>query len=365
MKVIRLLAIVLILLTNQLGAQELPTVDTTIFKVASEMPRFPGCEQLDTTMAAKMECSQASLLNFMYSNIQYPLEARQEGIEGTVVISFVVEKDGFISNPNVMKDIGGGCGQEALRVALAMNSAMADAGLRWIPAKKDGQSIRMQYNLPIRFKLKDPPDFVMVGIDTVYVEMDDSLNYKGGNEALSTFLKSKLKYPSSLKDSCFVGAMDVKVLVFPDGMVKVLDVSDYFDLGFDFQFEAIQAATATFGNWDPATLRGRKVPTTYDFMVEFLPEESRCQQSIMDYEKAQVFADEGLALFNEGNEEGGIEKLTEAITLFPENANYRYIRGQAYMSLEKMEEACEDFTMVKKVLSISLVNNLLPIICNQ
>jgi TonB family protein len=365
MKVIKLLAFLLMLFPILGEAQELPTIDTTIFKVAEEMPRFPGCERLDTTLAAKTECAQASLMSFMYSNIRYPLEARQNGNEGMVVLSFVVEKDGFISNPTIIKDIGGGCGEEALRVAQGMNSAMADAGLRWIPAKRNGKPIRMQYNLPVRFKLEAPPEYVMVGIDTVYVEMDDSLSFKGGEEALSTYVKSKLKYPSNYRDSCFIGAMDMKVLVDPEGIVKVLDVSDYFDLGFDFQFEAIQTATSTFGQWNPATLRGRNVPTSYDFLVEFIPEKSKCPQAISDYEKAQILADEGLALFNEGNQEGGIEKLSAAIELFPKNANYRYIRGQAYMALEKMEEACEDLTMVKNVLSIGLVNNLLPIICNQ
>ena len=364
MKTFRLFIFIFLTFPGFIIAQDLG-IDTTIFKVAEEMPRFPGCEHLDTTMAAKTQCSQASLLSFMYGNIRYPLEARQNGNEGTIVLGFVVEKDGFISNPHILKDIGGGCGAEALRVAQAMNNALAEANLRWTPAQKDGNPIRMQYNLPIKFKLEEPDPYVMVGLDTVYTEMEDSLSYKGGEAALAAHIKSKLNYPSSFKDSCFVGNMDVKVLVNPDGLVKVLDVSDYFDLGMDFQFEAIQASTSTFGQWNFATYEGRKVSTSYDFGLEFIPNESHCQSRVTDYEKAQKLSDEGLAFFNEGKQEEGIQKISEAIDLFPRNANYLYLRGQAYMALEKMPEACEDFTIVKEVLSIGLVNNLLPIICNQ
>ena len=93
MKTFRLFIFIFLTFPGGIFAQELG-IDTTIFKVAEEMPRFPGCEHLDTTMAAKTQCSQASLLSFMYGNIRYPLEARQNGNEGTVVIGFVVEKDG-------------------------------------------------------------------------------------------------------------------------------------------------------------------------------------------------------------------------------------------------------------------------------
>ena len=84
--------------------------DTTIYKIVEEAPRFPGCESLDTTIAYKNQCAQRSLLLFVNQNIRYPIEAREQNIQGTVVVSFVVEKDGFISNPILLKDLQGGCG---------------------------------------------------------------------------------------------------------------------------------------------------------------------------------------------------------------------------------------------------------------
>jgi Gram-negative bacterial TonB protein C-terminal len=109
----QLTGVLIFLLSFIFGAtsQEVPEADTTIYSVVEEMPRFPGCEAMDTTIQVKTQCAQASLLSFFYDNISYPLEARQNGNEGMVVLTFVVEKDGTIHNPTILKDIGGGCGE--------------------------------------------------------------------------------------------------------------------------------------------------------------------------------------------------------------------------------------------------------------
>ena len=65
------------------------------------MPRFPGCEKLDTTLAAKAKCAEVALLTFFNRNIEYPYQARQANTQGTVVINMVVEPDGLISNPKI------------------------------------------------------------------------------------------------------------------------------------------------------------------------------------------------------------------------------------------------------------------------
>ncbi len=114
-----------------LGAQ----TDTTIYQIAEEMPRFPGCEGLDTTIQVKQQCAQASLLQFIYQNVRYPEQARLDGVEGTVVLRFVVEPDSLISHLEVVKDIGGGCAEEAMRVVSAMN----EIGVRWTPGKNKGK----------------------------------------------------------------------------------------------------------------------------------------------------------------------------------------------------------------------------------
>jgi hypothetical protein len=346
------------LLFSTLQAQDTP-VDTTIYEVVEEMPRFPGCERFDTTLQFKVQCSQASLLNFIAQNVRYPFEARTEGIQGTVVLRFVVEPDSTISNLEVMKDIGGGCAAEAIRVVSAMNPV----GIRWVPGKQAGKSVRVRYVLPVKFRLEDPLPYVLLGRDSVYIEFDEPLSYTEGPEALTAFLKANLNYPEVREDTCYVGDMDVQIKVDPDGIVKVLDISDFHNLGPDFQFEAIQVVSSTFGKWKPAVFEGRMVPAAYDVTLEFYPDNPFCQSAVKDYQTANQIALEGLNLYNEGNQEEGLNKLSEAIELVPNNANFRYMRGQIYLNDNQFENACIDLRKVKDVLTTSYVDEVLPIIC--
>lgn len=113
------------------------------------MPRFPGCED-EATKEAKKACADKKMLEYIYKNIKYPAIARENGVEGMVVVQFVVEKDGTVTDAKVVRDIGAQCGQEALRVVNLMN----DQGIRWTPGKQRGRPVRVQFNLPVRFKLE-------------------------------------------------------------------------------------------------------------------------------------------------------------------------------------------------------------------
>lgn len=126
-----------------------PPKEEEIFVIAEDMPRFPGCEDLGNKKE-KEECAKGKLLEFIYENIEYPSIARENGVEGTVVISFVVEKDGKVKESKIVREIGGGCGDEALRVVELMNAE----GKRWTPGKQRGKPVRVMFNLPVKFKLK-------------------------------------------------------------------------------------------------------------------------------------------------------------------------------------------------------------------
>jgi periplasmic protein TonB len=116
-----------------------------IFKIVEEMPRFPGCEDAVLTKKEKQDCATNRLLQFLSQNIRYPSIARDNGIEGTVVVRFVVERDGSISNAEVVREIGGGCGAEALRVVKSMP--------QWRAGMQQGRAVRVQFNLPVNFRL--------------------------------------------------------------------------------------------------------------------------------------------------------------------------------------------------------------------
>ena len=336
-------------------------VDTSkIYDIAEKMPLLPRCAALDTTETAKKKCSQELLLSFIYGNVKYPDSARIAGIEGTVVVRFVIGRDSTIKNTEVLKDIGGGCGAAATYVINAMNPL----NIKWIPGEMQGVPVDVQMTLPVKFKLKDPPPYILVDQDTVYTEMDTPLSFKGGATALEDYMTSNTTYPASGNDSCFIGTIETNALVTPQGEVRILELNDFSNLGMDYQFEAISTVTSTIGKWELAEYKGRKVPTSYPIRLTFLPTAASCQTTIDKYKKAEQLAVEGSDLFNQGNQTEGMAKLDEAITLFPTNAEYLYARGQAHMELKNMQQACEDLTKVKEILLVGWVDNLLPIICN-
>jgi protein TonB len=121
-----------------------------IFRIVEQMPRFPGCEDMAGSNAEKKQCADKKMLEFIYKNIKYPAIARENGVEGAVVIQFVVEKNGTVTDAKIVRDIGAGTGDEALRVVELMNKE----GIKWIPGKQRGRSVRVQFTLPVKFKLQ-------------------------------------------------------------------------------------------------------------------------------------------------------------------------------------------------------------------
>jgi protein TonB len=110
-----------------------------------EMPVFGDCVALP--LSERRQCSDAALLSYIYKHIRYPGAARENGIEGTVYVQFVVEKDGSASQVKILRDIGGGCGREVERVVAEMP--------KWsVPGKQRGRPVRVQFNLPVKFKLQ-------------------------------------------------------------------------------------------------------------------------------------------------------------------------------------------------------------------
>lgn len=111
--------------------------ENEVFTVVEEVPSFPGGDD------ARMQ--------YIQENIVYPKLAKDSGIQGTVFVTFVVEKDGEITNVKILRGIGGGCDEECLRVVREMP--------KWIPGKQKGEPVRVRFNMPIRFKLDNEKGF--------------------------------------------------------------------------------------------------------------------------------------------------------------------------------------------------------------
>ena len=119
-----------------------------IYKLVEQMPLFPGCESHRNVQERKY-CADMKMLQWIYANLQYPEEAKEQGIEDTGFVSFVVEKDGTLSNIKVTRSFGYGMEEEMLRLVNKMN----EDGIRWNPGRQRGELQRVLFNLPIRFRL--------------------------------------------------------------------------------------------------------------------------------------------------------------------------------------------------------------------
>ena len=128
-KLILLVALALFCCTSAMA--QIMVVDEEIFLVVENEPEFPGGED--------------SLYAYIARNIKYPEAAKKEKIEGRVFVTFVIEKDGQVSSAKILRDIGGGCGEEAIRVVKSMP--------KWKPGTQRGKPVRFQFNLPVSFLL--------------------------------------------------------------------------------------------------------------------------------------------------------------------------------------------------------------------
>jgi TonB family protein len=119
--------------------------DKPLLKVVEEMPRFPGCTNTGDEDAYK-SCSQRKMLENIYGNIRYPADARENGLEGTAIIRFLVDKDGSIIDAVALRGLCRSIENECLRIVNDMPT--------WDPGKQDGKTVKVQFNLPIKFKLQ-------------------------------------------------------------------------------------------------------------------------------------------------------------------------------------------------------------------
>ena len=123
-----------VLKVNEKVVDEVPPAveETKIFEVVEQMPSFPG--------------GDAALMQFLSKNIKYPVVAEENGIQGRVIATFVIERDGSITDVKVVKSVDPSLDKEAIRVLKSMP--------KWIPGKQNGSAVRVKYTVPVTFRLQ-------------------------------------------------------------------------------------------------------------------------------------------------------------------------------------------------------------------
>jgi TonB family protein len=209
--------------------------NSEVFTYVEQMPEFKGGE--------------GALMKFISTNIKYPINARNENIEGRVIVSFVVTFEGKVTDLKVLRDIGGGCGDEALRVLKLSPD--------WKPGKQNGRPVNTKMVVPINFHL-----------DTEKEEINKSQpQFPGGDESLKQFIKNNLQYPSKAKQKNIEGICKMKVSILPDGTVAQPIIIN--SLGNHFDKEVLRVFNLMPKKWLPAMNDDKPFESQKEIEFEF------------------------------------------------------------------------------------------------
>ena len=237
----------------------------SIYQIVDQMPEFPGGTE--------------ALLKFVTNNVKYPEKAKDEEISGRVFISFVIEKDGSVSNVEVKRGIGGGCDEEAVRVIKSLPN--------WKPGIKDGKPVRVSYMMPINFKLTDDtptksvkkteankPD-MKPNADGVYQIVEEMPSFPGGDQKLMEYIAKNINYPQEARDKGIEGRVFIGMVIEKDGSVSKVKILRGIGGGCDEEAERV---ISSMPKWMPGKVGGEPVPVSYMLPVNFKLQEKQSKK---------------------------------------------------------------------------------------
>jgi len=118
---------------------------TPTMTISEQMPYLAICDT-DASEEERRKCTQNTMLAYIYKYLKYPAIAREITVEGTVIISFVIDKSGKLIHLEIVRDIGAGCGAAAAKVINGLGD--------WLPGRHNKQAVQVKYTIPIKFKLE-------------------------------------------------------------------------------------------------------------------------------------------------------------------------------------------------------------------
>ena len=235
------------------------------FDVVERMPVFPG--------------GQTALMEYIGKNLRYPAKAQQEKIQGRVIASFIVERDGSISEPTIMRSVSPELDAEAIRLLSTMP--------KWTPGTQGGKEVRVRYTVPIHFRLDEPKaeeiknskldEVVVIGYapddntvtnvpENVLENAEEMPKYPGGTNGLMLYLAKSIKYPIDAQKSKTQGRVVVQITIDKEGRVTnpkiVQSVSPSLDA------EAIRVVTG-MPRWESGKNKGEAVAVQYTLPINF------------------------------------------------------------------------------------------------
>ena len=144
-----LMTILFLFIVSYVAAQRTNNKVIEIFTTVEQMPMYPGCYELEMTHKQMDSCTRRNVDSYISKYLKYPDEAIAIKKTGTVVVQFIVNRSGKFENIRIVKSLGHGCDEEAIRLISIMNDKV---GL-WDPGKQRGVPTKVLYTMPIHFKL--------------------------------------------------------------------------------------------------------------------------------------------------------------------------------------------------------------------
>ncbi|MBB2146540.1 TonB family protein [Pedobacter sp. LMG 31464] len=209
--------------------------------------------------------------DFLGKTMKYPDSAVKNNVQGSVFVSFTVEKDGSLNDIKVDRKLGGGTDEEAVRV-LKLSE-------KWNPGMQNGKVVRVKYNIPVKFAIpgKDSNPKVATPVynstgpvneNTVYnfVSMENPPSYPGGMAKFYQFLGENMKYPKAAIDNKVEGMVSLSFIVEKDGSLSDIKVNRKLGSGTDE--EAVRVLSLS-KRWNPGMQNGTVVRVKYNIPVKF------------------------------------------------------------------------------------------------
>ena len=230
--------------------------EDTVYQIVEQMPQYTGGEE--------------AMMKYVAENIKYPQAAKDKNISGRVFVGFVIEKDGSVSNVKVVRGIGGGCDEEAARVIKEMP--------KWKPGMQKGKPVRVNYMMPIFFKLDDGQPAKSVKKEKasnpdmtpdkngVYQIVEEMPKFPGGEDALMDYVSKNVVYPKEAQEKGISGRVFVGFIVEKDGSVS--DVKVLRGIGGGCDEEAVRVISG-LPKWKPGKQEGKPVRVSYQMPINF------------------------------------------------------------------------------------------------
>lgn len=241
--------------------------DTTnvVYEVVEIQPNPPG--------------GMAGWNKYLSENLRYPTNAQRKGIEGTVIVAFVVNTDGTTTNIEILRSVGGGCDEEVIRIV--------KGSPKWTPGMQRGTPVRTRMRLPLRFMLggtdtsRDSTEVSLNAVPLPLTDAQDSTKENseiffdlvdtppspvGGLESWSRHLSENLTYPTSARMKGIQGTVLVSFIVNTDGSIEEIELVQGIGGGCDE--EAIRTIKIS-PNWTPGMIKGKAVRTRMKIPISF------------------------------------------------------------------------------------------------